>query len=385
MNPIHILKTGHYTDMYGRHYQFSEADLNDIAQTYDPTLHEAPIVVGHPRADGPAYGWVGSIKRGSDGVSVDPRDIEPQFAELVKSRRYSKVSACLYGPDTPGNPTPGRYYLRHVGFLGAQPPAIKGLKPVTFADAGEDLIELSEWSQQTTASLFSRIRDFIISQFGLEKADSVMPDYMIDGLRDEASRTAVPDVTVPAFSDPAGSPADNGTQTPSDPLSTPHPEEPDVDKTLQAQLEEENARLKRQIEEHHKTEAARAVTARHDANVAFAESLINAPQPRLAPAAKEKVVAILDALETPDDSGHPPSFSEGTATQPLAETFRTLLKQGQPVICFGEVATAENAATSSVPAEFAEADPARLALHTKAVALAKAENITYETAIARLL
>ncbi|EDW0701374.1 peptidase, partial [Salmonella enterica subsp. enterica] len=52
MNLIHILKTGHYTDMYGRHYQFSESDLNDIMQTYDPTLHEAPIVVGHPRSDG---------------------------------------------------------------------------------------------------------------------------------------------------------------------------------------------------------------------------------------------------------------------------------------------------------------------------------------------
>lgn len=121
MNLIHILKTGHYTDMYGRHYQFSESDLNDIMQTYDPTLHEAPIVVGHPRSDGPAYGWVGGVKRGSDGLSVEPRDVEPQFAELVKTRRYSKVSACLYGPDTPGNPTPGKYYLRHVGFLGAQP------------------------------------------------------------------------------------------------------------------------------------------------------------------------------------------------------------------------------------------------------------------------
>lgn len=384
MNPIHILKTGHYTDMYGRHYQFSEADLNDIAQTYDPTLHEAPIVVGHPRSDGPAYGWVSGVKRGSDGVSVDPRDIEPQFAELVKNRRYSKVSACLYGPDTPGNPTPGKYYLRHVGFLGAQPPAIKGLKPVTFADAGEDLIELSEWSQQTTASLFSRIRDFIISQFGLEKADSVMPDYLIDGLRDEAARTATSEST-PAFSDPAGTPADKVIQpAPEHQAPTPQ-EEPAVDKELQVKLEQENADLKRQIEAHRQADVTRAATERHNANVMFAEGLINAPEPRLAPAAKDKVVAILDALDTPDNGGNPPTFSEGDTTQPLAETFRNLLKQGQPVICFGEVATVDNAALSGVPAEFAEADPARLALHTKAVALAKAENITYEAAVARLM
>ncbi|EAV6572923.1 peptidase [Salmonella enterica] len=383
MNPIHILKTGHYTDMYGRHYQFSEADLNDIMQTYDPTLHEAPIVVGHPRSDGPAYGWVGGVKRGSDGLSVEPRDVEPQFAELVKTRRYSKVSACLYGPDTPGNPTPGKYYLRHVGFLGAQPPAIKGLKPVTFADAGEDLIELSEWSQQTTASLFSRIRDFIISQFGLEKADSVVPDYMIDSLRDDASRT--PASPVSAFSDPAGSPAEDVIQpTPEHQAPTP-PEDTAVDKELQAKLQKENDDLKRQIEERNKADAQRATAERHNANVAFAEGLINDPQPRLAPAAKDKVVAILDALDAPDNSGHPPTFSEGETTQTLAETFRNLLKQGNPVICFGEVATVDKAALSSIPAEFAEADPARLEMHTKAVALAQAENITYEAAVRRLI
>ncbi|HFG7809383.1 TPA: peptidase [Salmonella enterica subsp. enterica serovar Java] len=383
MNLIHILKTGHYTDMYGRHYQFSESDLNDIMQTYDPTLHEAPIVVGHPRSDGPAYGWVGGVKRGSDGLSVEPRDVEPQFAELVKTRRYSKVSACLYGPDTPGNPTPGKYYLRHVGFLGAQPPAIKGLKPVTFADAGEDLIELSEWSQQTTASLFSRIRDFIISQFGLEKADSVVPDYMIDSLRDDASRT--PASPESAFSDPVGSPAEEVIQpTPEHQAPTP-PEDTAVDKELQAKLQKENDDLKRQIEERNKADAQRATAERHNANVAFAEGLINDPQPRLAPAAKDKVVAILDALDAPDNSGHPPTFSEGETTQTLAETFRSLLKQGNPVICFGEVATVDKAALSSIPAEFAEADPARLEMHTKAVALAQAENITYEAAIRRLI
>ncbi|EJU0762452.1 peptidase [Salmonella enterica] len=384
MNLIHILKTGHYTDMYGRHYQFSESDLNDIMQTYDPTLHEAPIVVGHPRSDGPAYGWVGGVKRGSDGLSVEPRDVEPQFAELVKTRRYSKVSACLYGPDTPGNPTPGKYYLRHVGFLGAQPPAIKGLKPVTFADAGEDLIELSEWSQQTTATLFSRIRDFIISQFGLEKADSTVPDYMIDSLRDEATRTATTEAT-PAFSDPAGIPADDATQPVAEkPAPTP-PEEPAVDKELQAKLQKENDDLKRQLEERNKAEALRATTERHNANVAFAEGLINDPKPRLAPAAKDKVVAILDALDAPDNSGNPPTFSEGETTQPLAETFRNLLKQGQPVICFGEVAVADEASLSSIPAEFAEADPARLEMHTKAVSLMKAENITYEATVRRLI
>lgn len=31
------------------------------------------------------------------------------------------------------NPKPDTYHLRHVGLLGAEPPAVKGLRPVEFA------------------------------------------------------------------------------------------------------------------------------------------------------------------------------------------------------------------------------------------------------------
>ena len=57
------------------------------------------------------------------------------FAGLLKAGRFKKRSASFYPPGHPSNPTPDRPYLRHVGFLGAQPPAVKGL--ADFADAGE--------------------------------------------------------------------------------------------------------------------------------------------------------------------------------------------------------------------------------------------------------
>ncbi|EAM6083273.1 peptidase, partial [Salmonella enterica subsp. enterica] len=366
-----------HTDMHGRRINFSDADLNEIAQNYNPALHEAPVVVGHPKTDAPSYAWVRGIKKDRDGLKAEPRDIDPQFAELVKNRRYSKVSASFYCPDSPGNPTPGKYYLRHVGFLGAQPPAIKGLKPVSFAEDEEGVVEFADWSLQTTASLFSRIRDFLISQFGLEKADSVVPDYMIDSLRDEAIRTETP---VPAFSDPAGIPADEIIQpTPEHQAPTP-PEEPAVDKELQAKLQKENDDLKRQLEERNKADAQRVATERHNANVAFADSLVS--DARLAPAGKGLVVAVLDAL---GDGESPVSFSENGSEQPLVEAFKAQMQKARPLLDFGEVATGDKADRAAIPAEFAEADPVRLELHTKAVALAKAENITYEAAVARLM
>ncbi len=51
---------------------------------------------------------------------------------MVKAGRFKSRSASFYHPDNPNNPKPGVYYLRHVGFLGAQPPAVKGLKAVEF-------------------------------------------------------------------------------------------------------------------------------------------------------------------------------------------------------------------------------------------------------------
>ncbi|EIF5979073.1 peptidase [Salmonella enterica] len=379
MNLIHIFRAGTHTDMHGRQINFSDADLNEIAQSYNPALHEAPVVVGHPKTDAPSYAWVSGIKKDRDGLKAEPRDIDPQFAELVRKRRYSKVSASFYCPDSPGNPTPGKYYLRHVGFLGAQPPAIKGLKQVSFAEDEEGVVEFADWSLQTTASLFSRIRDFIISQFGIEKADSVVPDYMIDSLRDEAARTTATDTT-PAFSDPVGIPAEDAIQPVAEkPAPTP-PEEPAVDKELQAKLQKENDDLKCQIEERNKAEAQRVATERHNANVAFADSLVS--DARLAPAGKGLVVAVLDALGGGDE---PVSFSENGSEQPLVDAFKTQMKKARPLLDFGEVATADNTDRSAIPAEFAEADPARLEMHTKAVALMKAENITYEAAVRRLI
>ncbi|ECV1145192.1 peptidase [Salmonella enterica subsp. enterica] len=379
MNLIHIFRAGTHTDMHGRQINFSDADLNEIAQSYNPALHEAPVVVGHPKTDAPSYAWVSGIKKDRDGLKAEPRDIDPQFAELVRKRRYSKVSASFYCPDSPGNPTPGKYYLRHVGFLGAQPPAIKGLKQVSFAEDEEGVVEFADWSLQTTASLFSRIRDFIISQFGIEKADSVVPDYMIDSLRDEAARTTATDTT-PAFSDPVGIPAEDAIQPVAEKPALTPPEEPAVDKELQAKLQKENDDLKRQIEERNKAEAQRVATERHNANVAFADSLVS--DARLAPAGKGLVVAVLDALGGGDE---PVSFSENGSEQPLVDAFKTQMQKARPLLDFGEVATADNTDRSAIPAEFAEADPARLEMHTKAVALMKAENITYEAAVRRLI
>ncbi|MEO5341395.1 MAG: hypothetical protein H7837_12910 [Magnetococcus sp. MYC-9] len=127
LNPLYIFRPGTHTDQHGANLTFTESDLSACATAYDPSLHQAPLVVGHPVTNDPAWGWVQSLAYSGGRLLATPDQVDPAFAEMVNAGRYNKLSASFYLPDSPANPVQGTYYLRHVGFLGAQPPALKGL------------------------------------------------------------------------------------------------------------------------------------------------------------------------------------------------------------------------------------------------------------------
>lgn len=144
MPDIEIFRAGTRPDMYGRTVTIGPADLVACAAAYDPKAGEAPLVVGHPAANHPAYGWVESLSVQGDILTAKTRQVEASFADLVNTGRFKKVSASFYDPRQPNNPKPGTWYLRHVGFLGAAVPAVPGLKQVAFADAGEGVVMFAE-------------------------------------------------------------------------------------------------------------------------------------------------------------------------------------------------------------------------------------------------
>lgn len=170
-NPIHIFRPGRHTAMSGATLTFSEADLQASADAYDPALHEAPIVVGHPTADAPAYGWVAALSYGEAGLQAHPHQLDEAFSEMVRKGRFKKVSASFYTPDSPANPKPGVYYVRHVGFLGAQPPAVKGLKQAEFADDAQGVIEV-EFAEDDDAALWARFKAWLRGQLAAEEAQA---------------------------------------------------------------------------------------------------------------------------------------------------------------------------------------------------------------------
>ena len=146
MNPLEIFKPGVHVATDGRRYEFTEADCREFVESYDPTVYQSPLVKGHPKADEPRFGSVKRLELSAGNiVRAESERIDPDFAEEVKSGKFPYLSASLYTRKSPANPKPGKLYLRHVGFLGAVPPAIKGMKQTiaSFADSSEEAITVA--------------------------------------------------------------------------------------------------------------------------------------------------------------------------------------------------------------------------------------------------
>lgn len=322
-HPIHIFRVGSHTAMQGQTINFCEADLAASAAAYDPAKHEAPIVVGHPAADAPAFGWVESLAAAAGDLTAMPRQVDPAFAEAVVAGRYKKVSASFYSPDSPHNPVPGVYYLRHVGFLGAQPPAVKGLAPVQFADDGAGCVSF-EFSESDVASilrrmagLFRGLRDYFVDKEGLEKADDIIPPWAMDWLQEDAAVAESKTADVPAFQEEGMDKKKTATELPSAQYGI--VEDPRV------------AELQRQV-------ASFAEKARRaDAQAVVDKALVEG---RLTPVMADGLVDFMSRL----DADTAVSFGEGDgATTATPNAFMTAFLSRLPQqVSFGEVSKADH-------------------------------------------
>ncbi|PHY20808.1 hypothetical protein [Caulobacter sp. BP25] len=362
-NPI--FRAGRHRAMDGRYYTFSEADVAAIAASYDPAVHQAAYVLGHPKTDAPAWGWVDKLEVQDGQLVAVAGNIDPAFAEGVAAGRYRFRSADFYGPNDPANPKPGQYYLRSVGWLGAEPPAIKGLgaafsetaeaEPISFAE-----MDLVSWLASTTGNGFRGIRDWILGKFGQEDADRALgawTDQAATSIASEARAEAAAEAA-PAFSEAAAA-------------------TPEAAAALKARAAELDAREAVLTERENRiksdqvafSEAAR--TAARDDDRAFVDGLVSAG--RLPPAYANQVRTLLGVL----DGDQAISFAEGEAAP--RDQLRQLLGGLGQAIVFSEVAPA-----GAAPGELGIAE---IAAQTRAIveeAAARGEQISFAEAGARV-
>ncbi|MFB2531022.1 hypothetical protein ACEYYA_02530 [Paracoccus sp. p3-h83] len=336
---IEVFRPGTFTPMGGQPITYSAADLRAIADAYDPETAPAPIVVGHPVIDAPAYGWLDSLDYDPAGerLFANIRDIHPAFAEAVRAGRYRKVSMAYFAPDQGHNPRPGTWYPKHLGFLGAAAPAVSGLKNAHFAGEAGAVFTAHFGAAEETASLFRRLRDLLIDRFSLEEADNALPSFQIDWLAEQGApgpaAYAAPAVTPPTETNPAP-PAPTEKETA---VSNPDP----AFAAREADIAAREARI-----------AEREAAQNHADHVAFAETLVQ--DGKLLPASKDKVVAILDALPAQASV----SFAAGEDKLSPADALKEVLAAQPKIVSFGAL---------NLPAGQHEGKPAAFAADGKAV------------------
>lgn len=136
LKTFQIFRAGTHRASNGQATTVSLDDLNRMAENYNRSGANAPLVVGHPsESEQPKVPHYGKIRRlFVDGIKlIAQADVTPSFVEAVRAGRFKHVSASLFPPAHPSNPTAGGWSLRHVGFVAI--PAVKGMDALSFCES----------------------------------------------------------------------------------------------------------------------------------------------------------------------------------------------------------------------------------------------------------
>ncbi|MGZ8181457.1 MAG: hypothetical protein ACXWT1_05830 [Methylobacter sp.] len=175
---IELFESGTRTDSAGRTGVWTNSDIDQVIANHSDA-DAAPIVIGHPASDASsfAYGWTEQLKREGNKLLGKFKQVDPVFEQLAKEGKVKNRSVRFVRGSN-------GLRLAHVGFLGATPPAVTGLKPIEFSRADEVFdFSMAEWRPTgIMARMMRNMREFLIVQFGKEKADSVLSNYDIDEL-----------------------------------------------------------------------------------------------------------------------------------------------------------------------------------------------------------
>ena len=397
---LEVFKSGTHTSGNGVTKTYTDEDIQHIAKSYnDQKDHEAPFVIGHPATDGPAHGWTKELKAVGGKLMAYVDQVADGVVDAVKRGEYKKVSIALY----PGG------LLRHIGLLGAVPPAVKGLAPVQFAEdlEFEEYIWVTDETRMpTVARILSGLRDFLIDKFGLETADRIVD-------KDDVCYLQRPIESVQITLDDQKKivPPENINLSPPGAITNfnelTEQEEKDMDE-LKAKIEAMEAVIAAQSVQFSEVQAVvkglegllaardkedaskKQATEVETAKASFAEVVEGLVRDgKILPAEKDIVIEdYADALSVEEGL----TFSEGSVKP--SERMKTRLMARPQIFkpATGSFASRQKAApiaegAAVMPVEFSEmsgrVDPASLEVHRKICEFAEKNNITYEEAAAR--
>jgi len=348
---IEAFSVGTHVSAEGDESTYTQNDLDKMAEEYNKTasIDPAPVVIGHPETNSPAYGWIKSARTFEGKLLVKAHQLNKDFVDALKNNSYKKVSLSLY--DTDDGPR-----IRHLGYLGGMAPAVKGLKPASFATSiiyktfseefkmPEPVINVEELKKEN--SFFKKLFHMFkvdVKNFSdntsinaMEKGKSEDEDKDLDNMSSEDTKKSI---------------TEKETKDPGEATEA-SPEEKEVKAKILNEANEEsdeNAQLKKEVAAlKSECEALKAALAKDHSESkkaslkSFCEDLVK--EGRLRPADVEMTLLNLEARENLD------SVRNYSEDQSSLRKYKEALKAMPKVISFGEFPAVPNMTSGvSVP------------------------------------
>jgi len=244
------------------------AHLTRIVDAYKERGDDlAPVTIGHPKDNSPKFASIERVELEGDMLVAYAKDLHPEFERALNEKLYDKVSGAFTGDR-----------LRHIGFLGGTPPAIKALPSFSFK-SDEEYTEVEfavddfpdRWMWRSLKRVMQGLRDWIIETNDIETADRIIPQWNIEDM------------------DPPDPPNTNNQFS--------HNQETDDMKTVE-QLQQELAARDAKIAELEAVRAAEAKAQRTASINAFCES--DAVKKKLNPQNRVFVAEFMSAIDGED-------------------------------------------------------------------------------------
>ncbi|STJ83865.1 phage-like protein [Escherichia coli] len=173
--------------MHGKKLPFTPDDLAACVKAYDPSVHEAPLVIGHPRTEDPAWGWVKALSLSGVDLMAEPAQLDPQFAEMVTDGRFKKcplfLTSRIHRPIR--SPACSTFAM---GLSRGTATFRQGLKQVSFSEAGRRCVEFADWRPSRMPPVGKAARFSDAPRFSLDEAEKVLPEWQLNSLREEPYR-----------------------------------------------------------------------------------------------------------------------------------------------------------------------------------------------------
>jgi len=162
---MELFRSGNQTDSSGHSREWTEKDLDTMVKKFEELKTDVPATIGHPESDtAPAFAWFKKFYRKGDTLVGEMSDWTKEFGEMLKNKMFKHRSIALR-PDLS---------LRHVAFLGAAMPAVKGLADFAFKENDEFVTFDFTEAEPSDSPLLGEIKSLFSEMkawFGSKKAE----------------------------------------------------------------------------------------------------------------------------------------------------------------------------------------------------------------------